>query len=73
MGKGAHLCLNGAFILSRLGPYMAMAEPGNCPREPFLIAPEGAQSRAVHGSTFFVVEEKGIFLNFKSLNAKFSP
>ena len=50
MGKSAPLCLNGSFILSQfvLGPYIATAEPGNYPREPFsLPLHEGAQSRAV--------------------------
>ena len=46
MGKGAPLCLNGAFILSYLGPY---SDDGTGKLSPltFLIAPEVAQSRAV--------------------------
>ena len=44
--KGAPLYLNGAFILSHLGPY---GDDGTGKLSPwtFLIAPEGAQSRAV--------------------------
>ena len=69
VGKGAPLCLNGAFILSHLGPY---GDGGTGKLSPwtFLIAPEGAQSRAVEALFF---KEKGIFLNFKSLNANFCP
>ena len=53
---------------------MASAEPGNiyCPRQPFSLPLKGhMQSRAVE--EHFVVEEKGIFLNFKVPKCKFLP
>ena len=46
---------------------MATTEPGNCPRASFLIAPEGAQSRAVEALLFFW--KRAFFSIFKSLNA----
>ena len=67
-----HLYASMGHLSCYIWALMAKTEPGNCPREPFsLPLHEGAQSRAV--KAHFFVEEKGIFLNFKSLNAHFCP
>ena len=45
---------------------MATTEPGNCPRDPFSLPLKG-HSQGWCMEAHFFDEEKGIFLNFKSL------
>ena len=72
VGKGAHSCPNGAFILSHLGSY---SDGGTRLLSPwtFLIAPEGARSTAVEALTFFFFLGKGHFPQFYVPKCKFLP